>query len=253
MHIAVFIDLDDTLFQSQRKCPVNEQLHPAAIHIDGHIQALMTTKQQTLWQCLNDHALVIPTTARDLTALRCVLLPFHHYQIIDFGAVILNENGQPDENWLARTHSIAQATEADLRQLITLAQQWITANNLSLRLRYIQDFDIPLFVVAKHVDEQMQHLDLLEQAIFIPWVAERSNTYQVHRNDNNLAVLPRALDKVHAVRYLIEQFTRDLGEVLTIGIGDSRSDGAFMAACDYAMLPRDSQIFTAWCNQIVPN
>lgn len=252
MRIAVFIDLDDTLFQSQRKCPVNDELTPAAQQIDGRIQAFMTAKQHTLWQCLNDHALVIPTTARDLTALRCVLLPFHHWQIIDFGAVILNSNAQPDADWLARTHSVAQTTEAELHQLITIAQHWITANTLALRLRYIKDFEIPLYVVAKYTDDQLEQLDLLEQAVFVPWVAERSHTYQVHRNGNNLAVLPRAFDKVHAVRYLIEQFTREWGDVLTIGIGDSRSDGAFMAACDYAMLPHGSQIFTAWFNELRP-
>jgi len=78
--------------------------------------------------------------------------------------------------------------------------------------------------------------------VVTPWLMTHHD-YQLHRNGNNLAILPRSLGKEHAVHYLIKQLTNEWGELLTIGIGDSLIDGAFMAECDYSITPRGSQLF----------
>jgi hypothetical protein len=65
----------------------------------------------------------------------------------------------------------------------------------------------------------------------------------VHRNGNNLAILPNARStrrmpwntSPHAC-------AREHGEIVTFGMGDSRSDARFMAACDYAIIPRGTQL-----------
>jgi predicted mannosyl-3-phosphoglycerate phosphatase (HAD superfamily) len=75
-----------------------------------------------------------------------------------------------------------------------------------------------------------------------PWIAEGGREYFIHRNGNNLAILPNALDKSHAVAYVSEKLRQEHGEILTFGMGDSRSDARFMAACDYAIVPGRSQL-----------
>ena len=50
------------------------------------------------------------------------------------------------------------------------------------------------------------------------------------------------MNKSHAVAYVTELLRAEHGPILTFGIGDSRSDARFMAACDYAIVPRGTQL-----------
>ena len=75
-----------------------------------------------------------------------------------------------------------------------------------------------------------------------PWIAAGQREYFIHRNGNNLAILPNALNKSHAVAYVTEKLRAEHGDILTFGIGDSKSDARFMAACDYAIVPRRTQL-----------
>ena len=42
--------------------------------------------------------------------------------------------------------------------------------------------------------------------------------------------------------YVSDLLRAEHGEILTLGMGDSRSDGPFLALCDYAITPRHSQL-----------
>ena len=57
-------------------------------------------------------------------------------------------------------------------------------------------------------------------------------------NENNISIVPKCIDKKHAVQYLIEKNRPKL----TIGIGDSLSDWNFMDICHIKILPQKSQI-----------
>lgn len=244
MHTLVFVDLDDTLFQSRRKCLSDEdRLHPAAYLRDGSAHSFMTAKQQTLWRLLDANATLIPTTARDLDSLRRVDLPFRSWSIIAYGGIILTPAGQPDAHWLERMREVSRAALDDLRELQERAEQLIAREALAARVRIVGDFELPFYLVAKYQDGQVAHLERLQETLIQPWVEQRRATYRLHRNDNNLAILPRALGKEHAVRHLIERLRQEWGELMTVGIGDSLIDGAFMAECDYALTPRDTQLF----------
>jgi len=54
------------------------------------------------------------------------------------------------------------------------------------------------------------------------------------------------LDKRHAVEHLTERLRREHGEIVTFGMGDSLSDLGFMSTCDYALVPKASQINRQW-------
>ena len=90
MQAYVFLDLDDTLFQSRAKCPVEDDLYPAAFLRDGSAHSFMTAKQRALWRLLETNMTVIPTTARDWEAYRRVELPFRSWRILDYGGVIID-------------------------------------------------------------------------------------------------------------------------------------------------------------------
>jgi hydroxymethylpyrimidine pyrophosphatase-like HAD family hydrolase len=239
----VFLDLDDTLFQSRPKCPTDEDLRPVAYLRDGSAHSFMTAKQQAFWRLLDANTTVIPTTARDLDSLRRVELPFESWRIIDYGGIVLNPDGVPDAPWLERMTTASRDQLEDLNELLDHVATFIVRQRLSARVRIIEDFDLPFYLVAKYRHGRDGDLDLLQRALIQPWVADRSRVYRLHRNGNNLAVLPRTLGKEHAVRYLIEKLGGEWGELMTVGIGDSLIDGAFMAECDYSLTPRGSQLF----------
>jgi len=66
-----------------------------------------------------------------------------------------------------------------------------------------------------------------------------------HLNGNNLAVLPKIINKESAVSYLINGYKQQHLELLTFGAGDSKTDAPFMALCDYALIPKNTQLFNA--------
>ncbi len=243
MRKLVFLDLDDTLFQSRPKCPSEDEPRPVAYLRDGRAHSFMTAKQQAFWRFLDGNTTVIPTTARDLEALRRVDLPFQSWRIIDYGGIVLNPEGVPDTYWLTKMRAVARETSDDLGALLKVANAMIERQEWAARVRMIEDFGLPFYLVAKYREGREGDLDLLQRALIQPWVEHRAATYRLHRNGNNLAVLPRSLGKEHAVRYLIERLGDEWGEFMTVGIGDSLIDGAFMAECDYSLMPRGSQLF----------
>jgi hypothetical protein len=44
------------------------------------------------------------------------------------------------------------------------------------------------------------------------------------------------------VAYVTARLRAEHGEIVTFGMGDSRSDARFMADCDYAIVPRGTQL-----------
>ena len=99
-----------------------------------------------------------------------------------------------------------------------------------------------LYLVTKQQDPQSKELEILyrELAPHFP-----HPDFYLHFNDNNLAIVPRCLEKKRAVKYMIDYLRQRWGEeILTIGFGDSRSDLGFMSCCDYALSPNNGQLMT---------
>ena len=55
-------------------------------------------------------------------------------------------------------------------------------------------------------------------------------------------MLPKALNKARAVAYLRQRLEAEHGDIMTFGMGDSKTDARFMAACDYAIIPNGTQL-----------
>lgn len=243
MEHFIFLDLDDTLFQSRAKCSTEDTLYPAAYLHDGSAHSFMTAKQRALWKLLKTNMTVIPTTARDWAAYRRVELPFRSWGILDHGGIIVDSAGVPDEAWRERMREAMRDACNGLGQVLETATVFAEAQKLAVRVRIIEDFGLPFYLVAKYQDGREVDLDLLQREAVAPWVEAQTGTFRLHRNGNNLAVLPQALGKEHAVRYLIGQLRSKYGDILSFGMGDSLIDGAFMAECDYLLTPQGSQLF----------
>lgn len=239
MKLYVFLDLDDSIFQTRRKCPVGEELFPAALDRDGNTNSWMTQRQRMLFSLFESAGTIIPTTARNHGAFSRVTLPFHHVAILNFGGVVLLPDGKLDERWDAEIRPRTQAVEEQLRQAFEEVQKFAEHRFPNVYARIIRDFDMPLYLVLK--DRESDNLSL--QAIAESGVLPAGEGWFCHFNDNNLTLVPSFLGKEKAVQHVIDHH---LGEesAVTLGLGDSVSDSGFLKLCDYAMTPRESQLQT---------
>ncbi|MEO7496850.1 MAG: hypothetical protein ABIT83_17190 [Massilia sp.] len=238
----LFADLDDTLFQSREKCDPNAALKPAAYLKDGAAISFTTAAQRAFFEFAQDGMTVIPATARNLNAFSRVDLPFDSWAVLDYGGIVLRPDRSVDQTWLARMRGAMQAALPGLRELAGLIDDYAERTGFKGRARLIEDMDTPFYLVVKDPDKVAARLAPIEHDVVQPWIDGGHADYFIHRNGNNLAILPVALNKAHAVAYVSEQLRADHGDILTFGIGDSRSDARFMAACDYAIIPRRSQL-----------
>ncbi|MDP2829798.1 MAG: hypothetical protein Q8O37_14485 [Sulfuricellaceae bacterium] len=237
----LFADLDDTLFQSKRKCPDGAALAPAAYLKDGTAHSFLTPGQQSVLQLFQQEMVVIPVTARNADAYSRVQLGFQHEAVVNFGGIILNKDGKPDGEWLNRSKNLACSSESILEEIRESIIRFASSTGLSIRARIISDFGIPFYVSAKSEEGDEAAIDQIE-AMTLAILDVSDANVSSHRNGNNLAVLPDWLDKRHAVAYLAKKLRDTHGEIVTFGMGDSLSDIGFMADCDYALVPQASQI-----------
>ncbi|WP_426191744.1 hypothetical protein [Massilia sp. DWR3-1-1] len=244
LHKFLFADLDDTLFQSREKCAPGADLVPTAFLKDGSPISYSTAAQRDFLAFAQQGMTVIPATARNIDAYRRVKLDFSSYAVLDYGGIVLAPGGAVDPAWLARMQVAMQAALPGLQALAALIDAWAVRTGFGGRARLIEDCATPFYLVVKDPDKVAARLAPIEHEVVQPWLdaIDGGRDYFIHRNGNNLAILPNALNKSHAVAYVTELLRAEHGDIITFGIGDSRSDARFMAACDYAIVPRASQL-----------
>ncbi len=242
MHKFLFVDLDDTLFHSLPKCAADDVLQPIAFLEDGAPVSYTNARQRAFLAMASAGMTLIPTTARTHGAMGRVDYPFASYRIIDFGGVILAPDGTPDPVWHARMRDDMATALPGLRQALAMCDEYVQRAGLAARPRLVDDLGLPFYVLLKDPHKVAACLDAIEQEAVLPWLAGEGRDFCLHRNGNNLAILPQVLNKARAVEYLQARLRDEHGDIMTFGMGDSRSDARFMAACDYAIVPRGTQL-----------
>lgn len=242
MRRIVFVDLDDTLFQTQRKNPQADRL--AAVDRDGNPLSFRCGRQEAFLDWLAKDALVIPVTGRSVDAFLRVTLPLGGRAICSFGGVILDAEGSPEPEWHGRMAAAAREMEALMEGLLGTVAETAATHRVDVRHRIIRDAGLPLYVSVKHNAGDGGETARLATAVY-PAVPEG---WTIHLNGNNMALLPPFLGKAAAVAFFLERFVGD-GPVLTVGVGDSLTDIGFMGLCDYAVAPAKSQIVSFLCHQ----
>jgi hydroxymethylpyrimidine pyrophosphatase-like HAD family hydrolase len=239
----LFADLDDTLFQSLEKCEGRgTPVEAAAFLKDGSPISYTTPGQRAFLAFAQDGMTMIPTTARNLNAFKRVGIDFHSYAVLDYGGIVLLPDGSVDQEWLEHMRGAMQAALPGLQELAALIDAWAERTGFGNRARLIEDFDTPFYLVVKDPDKIAARLEPIEREVVQPWIEAGQRPYFIHRNGNNLAILPNALNKAHAVAHVSARLRAEHGAILTFGMGDSKSDARFMAACDYAIVPNRTQL-----------
>lgn len=238
----LFVDLDDTLFQTLEKCGNATDLQAHAFLKDGSPISYSTAKQRALFALFDETMTLIPSTARDLNSFQRVNLDFNSYAVINYGGVILNQDGTADPTWLSKKQAEMHAAVGGLEDIIRHIDDYAGKTGFGGRARVIEDFATPFYVVLKDPQKNPEKLAEFETEVVQPWLASAGSEFYIHRNGNNLAVLPKSLSKSHAVQYLQSALKEEHGDILSFGMGDSKSDAAFMAICDYAIIPRRTQL-----------
>jgi hydroxymethylpyrimidine pyrophosphatase-like HAD family hydrolase len=237
MDIFAFVDLDDTLFQTIRKCSPGRQITPMGFHKSGEALSFATDKQLELFTSLRRIATIIPTTARDLQSLRRVRLPFHHAVIAAHGGVILDPLGKLDSEWGHRVELSSRDSRGVLDKALVTCLAYVEEYCLDIRVRLVGDLGQPFYLVAKSPSHNLHDLNQLEMSVLACYSGQG---FYLHKNDNNLALLPEWLNKSRAVEWVKERYLPP--DALFIGIGDSVTDLPFMRTCDFMLVPINSQI-----------
>lgn len=242
MQKFLFVDLDDTLFQTPAKCPPGSQPEAAADLPDGSPGSFTTARQRAFLALAQREMTLIPVTARNGDAFRRTRIPFAHGAIINYGGVILDAAGEPDPVWAAQMAAEMALALPWLQAMQESIARYVAQAGLPARIRMVVDYGTTFYLVVKDNEGVAQRLVEIQEAVVSPGLPE---TLMIHRNGNNLAILPRSLHKGRAVQRILSQLRAQHGELLTFGMGDSLSDAGFMSACDYAIVPQGSQLAKA--------
>ena len=242
--IVAFTDLDDTLFSTLRKHRPDADLQPQAYLKDGAAISYSDARQRALQQWLATGTRVVPVTARSIGAYQRVRLPFNSYAVISHGACVLLPDGTPDPQWTGQMQTLLSAAAEPLAQAYQALLNSPQNASAQLRVTLVTEHGQPLYALAKHAQGDEQAVAELAECIAQPWVAAHSG-FQLHVNGNNLAIIPPGIGKAAAVQYVRAQLLLQIGDFMSIGLGDSLTDGAFMLDCDYALMPSRSQLSAA--------
>ncbi|NLC20911.1 MAG: trehalose phosphatase [Halomonadaceae bacterium] len=241
----IFVDLDDTLFQSARK--MAEDMPREVVTTDSHgvPNGYMTPNQSVFTSWLLDHGDVVPVTARSVDAFRRVQMPFQLGAICHHGGVLLDAGGRVDVDWQLQCRlDLAQYQDALARvfeELLIIRQEL----QISLRLTQQETPGQVQFVMAKQSggsDEVLiKVLGMIQERLPL-------NGLYVHLNGNNLTFIPHAISKRRAVEEWLRRDRACHGLRPVIGFGDSLTDHGFLSECDWWGTPKNGQLAN-WINE----
>ena len=232
----VLVDLDDSLFWSQRKLGTRAE-RPVAFKMGGEAYGFMSGASLALLSIIDSAQCIIPVTARVSTSLGRVRLPFSNFKVCAHGGVIIKPSGQVDIDWLeeqrARLKSLAECPN----ELATRLERMSALRGFSVVLR--EDHDTAFFCTIRDPQRRPQRLTAL-----IPALSEQlAPGWILAATATDIVLRPDWLTKGAAVRRLYTHHIERPG--LLIGLGDRHDDRDFLDLCDYILLPQQSDLWQA--------
>lgn len=243
MNPLYVIDLDDNIGQTLKNCPPGETpLEPMAIDRSGKPLCFMTPKQQAMFKHLSLTGSLLPCTGRNREKFSRMVIAFNGYAIVAYGGAILLPTGGFEPGWRSYVLGQAAGIVNDLDRLRTSAQALVDMLGYDIDLEILgEDFEdgvtTPLYIEAKLRGGEKNQFDHLERV----WKDVQPKGWKFHRNGHTMTSMPSFLGKTPALSYFLQEINPP--RAFTVGMGDSTTDGDFMALCDYAMMPVRSQIF----------
>ena len=246
------MDLDDTLFQTQRKIAAwqlpMDGLVAATVDKQNAPLSFLTPKQCHFFNWLSQSTELIPVTARDTTEIMRVKLPFDSWQVLTHGAVIVAPSGQICTRWQRLMAGQLVALQSKLTQLMARLTGFEALRITPHYEHFIVDnnaADLMVYVAIKH--RHKDHDALLQFAAQLPSVlneaADLGDEFYIHVNANNLALLPHVVNKHHAMRFLLDHHLDKNRPCF--GFGDSLADLPFLQLLDWYGTPNRGQLHDA--------
>ena len=248
------MDLDDTLFQTQRKIDAwqvptaePEYLICATVNKQNEPLSFMSQRQATFFNWLLNSTELIVVTARDRSEIKRVKLPFDNWQVLTHGAIILTADGQLLSAWQQHMTSKLAPLQDKLNQLSELFASHSKSEQSHLVFTpHVDSFnngsvneELTIYLAIKHA--QKDHQALVELAKKLPTlIRDFEQDFYVHVNANNLAILPHAVHKRHAVQFLLDNHLDH--QRPSFGFGDSLADLPFLQLLDWYGMPSRGQM-----------
>ena len=254
------MDLDDTLFQTQRKIDAwelpttePESLVCASVNKQGEPLSFMSQRQAVFFNWLLASTELIAVTARDRQEIKRVKLPFNSWQVLTHGAIILTSDGELLSTWQQQMYNALAPLQDTLNQLSEVFSNHSKGANSQLVFTPHSDTfnsgkisysgsnkrKLTIYLAIKHAQKDHQALKELAAQLTI-LVPDFDTHFYVHVNANNLAILPHAVHKRHAVQFLLEQHLDHHRP--SFGFGDSLADLPFLQLLDWYGMPNHGQI-----------
>jgi hypothetical protein len=233
--ILLFLDLDDTLFQTRDKNPAGHI--PATQSADPDKASYMSAAQQALFDLFrhSPRASIIPVSARDRAQYQRTFLARQaeiSTRVLYFGGLISHEDS-PDPDWQARMAAAYRELPLSVSELHRQAAE-LTEKLADFRLHDVDGYYLALKATRDCPPD-------LREEIFGGLAQLCPPGYALHRNGRAMSLYPACIDKRHAVAYLLERHR----PALALGAGDSLSDLGFMQLCDFRLVPAGSQLDAA--------
>jgi hydroxymethylpyrimidine pyrophosphatase-like HAD family hydrolase len=248
------MDLDDTLFQTQRKIDAwdlptaeTENLVCATVNKQNEPLSFMSQRQATFFNWLLNSTELIVVTARDRSEIKRVKLPFDSWQVLTHGAIILTADGQLLSEWQQHMYSKLAPLQDKLNQLSELFASHSKSKQSQLVFTpHVDSFnsdsidkELIIYLAIKHA--QKDHQALIDLAKKLPTlIRDFEQDFYVHVNANNLAILPHVVHKRHAVQFLLDNHLDH--QRPSFGFGDSLADLPFLQLLDWYGMPSRGQM-----------
>ncbi|MFZ2843958.1 HAD hydrolase family protein [Psychrobacter sp.] len=254
------MDLDDTLFQTQRKIDVwnlptakVEDLVCATVNKQGEPLSFMTQRQSAFFNWLLASTELIAVTARDRQEIKRVKLPFNSWQVLTHGAIILTSDGELLSTWQQQMYHALAPLQDKLNQLsevfanhskgansqLVFTPHSDTFNSGKISYNGSNKHKLTIYLAIKHAQKDHQVLVDLDAQLPI-LIPDFDTHFYVHVNANNLAILPHAVHKRHAVQFLLDHHLDS--QRPSFGFGDSMADLPFLQLLDWYGMPNHGQL-----------
>lgn len=240
MPSVVFADIDGTLIETHRSGSAVADDSVGARDSEGRVIAVRAPRHHALMALLASADAVVPVTGRSVAAFSRVSLMFRSWAIAHHGAVVLLPNGEPDRDFDAVIGSLLDEAHSALQSVYAETVAHIARSSADLRVYRQQIAGRTAEVCVKSVTPAATAIAAVADPIEAWW--RELPGVRVHRNGNNLAILPAAVTKERAVAWVLARLESELGRCVRFGVGDSLTDLGYMRTCDYFIIPRGSQI-----------
>lgn len=240
-----FMDLDDTLFQTKRKMSAwqlatnDKTLICAAVNKQDEPLSFMSARQNAFVNWLFACTELIVVTARDKDEIRRVKLPFASWQVLTHGARIVTPAGTPLESWQEQMHSALLPLQDKLNAMTDMIKMQFADLRFTPHNDSFCGNDLMIYLAIKH--PQKDHEALATLAKKLPsLIPDFADTFYIHVNANNLAILPQAVHKKNAVNFLLNNHLDS--DRPSFGFGDSLADLPFLQGLDWYGMPARGQL-----------